>query len=181
MLGCERSPWRSCAPPVSARGNAHVSAGRTRDVVAAVQRLGCVQLDSISRSSAAPLACSPLGWYRGGRCRGCSDGSGSSSTGRTRPASYDRGYPWHRWRMREFRGNAWRTGSGGERRLVERVLEESGTRPAGIPGLRRCRAGGPGGGCGMEAGQAGARGTLRHGELAMRPGRVQRIYASRSR
>ncbi|MEA2533135.1 MAG: uncharacterized protein QOJ93_946, partial [Actinomycetota bacterium] len=102
--------------------------GGPADVVAAVQRLGAVQLDSIStveRSHRLALS-SRVGWYP--------PGTVSRLLGTQRLFEYwaheacllpIEDYPWHRWRMREFQGHAWRTRILEENPgLVKRVLEE---------------------------------------------------------
>src|SRR5258708_19355 len=96
--------------------------------VAAGHRLGCVQLDSIStveRSHRLALT-SRVGWYP--------PGTVSKLLGTQQLFEYWAheacvlpvgDYPWHRWRMRELRGHAWRTRILAENPgLVERVLEE---------------------------------------------------------
>jgi uncharacterized protein YcaQ len=102
--------------------------GRPAEVVATVQRLACVQLDSIStveRSHRLALS-SRVGSYP--------PGTVSRLLGTQRLFEYWAheacllpidDYPWHRWRMQEFQGHAWRTRILEEDPgLVERVLEE---------------------------------------------------------
>jgi uncharacterized protein YcaQ len=114
---------------VSAQGYAsRFRRGGPGDVVAAVRRLGCVQLDSIStveRSHRLALT-SRVGWYP--------PGTVSRLLGTQQLFEYwaheacvlpVEDYPWHRWRMREFRGHAWRTRILEENPgMVERVLAE---------------------------------------------------------
>jgi uncharacterized protein YcaQ len=114
---------------VSAQGYAaRFRRGRPAEVVATVQRLACVQLDSIStveRSHRLALS-SRVGSYPSGTV--------SSLLGTQRLFEYWAheacllpidDYPWHRWRMQEFQGHAWRTRILEEDPgLVERVLEE---------------------------------------------------------
>ncbi len=102
--------------------------GRPADVVATVGRLACVQLDSIStveRSHRLALS-SRVGSYPLGTV------SRLLSTQRLFEYWAHEAcllpiddYPWHRWRMREFQGHAWRTRILEEDPgLVERVLDE---------------------------------------------------------
>jgi len=102
--------------------------GRPADVVATVGRLACVQLDSIStveRSHRLALS-SRVGSYPLGTV------SRLLSTQRLFEYWAHEAcllpiddYPWHRWRMREFQGHAWRTRILEEEPgLVERVLDE---------------------------------------------------------
>src|SRR2546426_154337 len=127
---CGKTP-RADRPPrrVRARGYPPRSRrGRPADVVATVERLACVQLDSIStveRSHRLALS-SRVGAYP--------PGTVSRLLGTQRLFEYwaheacllpIEDYPWHRWRMREFQGHAWRTRILEENPgLVERVLEE---------------------------------------------------------
>src|SRR3977135_3967429 len=98
---------------VSAQGYApRFRRGGPSDVVAAVQRLGCVQLDStatVERSHRLALT-SRVGWYR--------PGTVSRLLATQRLFEYwaheacllpIEDYPWHRWGMREVQGDAWLT------------------------------------------------------------------------
>src|SRR5260370_6103888 len=114
---------------VSAQGYApRFRRGRPAEVVTTVQRLACVRLDSIStveRSHRLALS-SRVGSYP--------PGTVSRLLGTQRLFEYWAheacllpidDYPWHRWRMREFQGHAWRSRILEEDPgLVERVLEE---------------------------------------------------------
>jgi uncharacterized protein YcaQ len=154
------------------------------DVVAAVQRLGCVQLDSIStveRSHRLALA-SRVGWYP--------PGTVPRLLGAQRLFEYwaheacilpIEDYPWHRWRMREFQGHAWRTRILEENPgLVERVLEEVRERgPLGSRDFDGVGPGGPGGGLwNWKPAKRALEALFATGELAIagRDG-FQRIYA----
>jgi len=159
------------------------------DVVAVVQRLGCVQLDSIStveRSHRLALT-SRVGRYPAGTV--------PRLLGTQRLFEYwaheacllpIEDYPWHRWRMREFRGHAWRTRILEENPgLVERVLEEVRERgPMGsrdFDGGRPRGAGAEGPASGMWSWKPAKRALealFATGELAIATrDRFQRIYA----
>ncbi|MEA2591294.1 MAG: uncharacterized protein QOD62_1125 [Actinomycetota bacterium] len=170
---------------VSAQGYAsRFRRGGPADVVAAVQRLGAVQLDSIStveRSHRLALS-SRVGWYP--------PGTVSRLLGTQRLFEYwaheacllpIEDYPWHRWRMREFQGHAWRTRILEENPgLVKRVLEEVRERgPLGSRDFDGVGPGGPGGGMwNWKPAKRALEALFATGELAIagRDG-FQRIYA----
>lgn len=170
---------------VSAQGYApRFRSGRPADVVAAVQRLGCVQLDSIStveRSHRLALT-ARVGWYR--------PGTVSALLGSRQLFEYwaheacvlpIEDYPWHRWRMREFEGHAWRTRILAENPgLVERVLNEVRERgPLGSRDFGGDRPAGAGGGMwNWKPAKRALEALFATGELAIasRDG-FQRLYA----
>ena len=158
--------------------------GRPADVVATVERLACVQLDSIStveRSHRLALS-SRVGAYP--------PGTVSRLLGTQRLFEYWAheacllpidDYPWHRWRMREFQGHAWRTRILEEDPgLVERVLEEVRQRgPLASRDFDGVGPGGPGGGMwNWKPAKRALEALFATGDLAVagRDG-FQRIYA----
>jgi len=169
----------------SAQGYApHFRRGRPADVVATVERLACVQLDSIStveRSHRLALS-SRVGAYPSGTV--------SRLLGTQRLFEYWAheacllpidDYPWHRWRMREFQGHAWRTRIlEQDPGLVERVLEEVRQRgPLASRDFDGVGPGGPGGGMwNWKPAKRALEALFATGDLAVagRDG-FQRIYA----
>ena len=170
---------------VSAQGYAsRFRRGGPTDVVATVRRLGCVQLDSIStveRSHRLALM-SRAGWYP--------PGTVSKLLGTQQLFEYwaheacvlpIEDYPWHRWRMGESEGHAWRTRIISENPgLVERVLAEVRERgPMGSRDFDGVGPAGPGGGMwNWKPAKRALEALFATGDLAIagRDG-FQRIYA----
>ena len=154
------------------------------DVVEAVRRLGCVQLDSIStveRSHRLTLM-SRVGWYPPGTVsRLLEAGQLFEYWAHEACLLPIEDYPWFRWRMKAFEDHRWRVRVMTENPgLVERVLEEVRARgPLGSRDFDGVGPDGPGGGMwNWKPAKRALEALFATGELAIagRDG-FQRIYA----